>query len=493
MDPIAKHYKELQTKTDMYIIIPDSIGEPVGRPNVESRGINCGGGSFERPSLQRSDGGRFRVLNINTDSRGSGGGGGSFERPSMQHSDVGRFRVLNSKPCPLSAFEPHNNPAYDARRTTNQSRRSVFIRNKVRAEQAQARQRIQQMQQHLERISVNATNGVHTEAIEKEEEVVELVSSLQEKNIENEDTIQQLQKRLSDMEHLLQSHNKSMKEEVSRWEKKHRTMKKTNFELIEKMAAKVLEQTQSNSEEITSEVNDWKDRHEKMGQLYDELVTKVGELADENGHLIAKCKQLEEDEAKRDDELDTLEETKEENVMLHQSMEETMQLVREMNEKMASFVQVHESTVQGYEEKLTSLKEKLQSGENEEMLSMIPEEELPTTTSHAPREKNEALIVELKSQKQQIAELKAEKGEAYHLCGVFQHEIDMLRQALEDSNDESESVQYPTNDNDFTTLATIEEERRASESSENMSAELEESEEAQQADSSKESMNILQG
>lgn len=73
------------------------------------------------------------------------------------------------------------------------------------------------------------------------EKMVELVSSVQEKNIENEDTIQELQQRLSDMEDLLQS----KKMELGIWEKKHQKMEKMNYELIERMATKTLEQTQS--------------------------------------------------------------------------------------------------------------------------------------------------------------------------------------------------------------------------------------------------------
>ena len=134
------------------------------------------------------------------------------------------------------------------------------------------------------------------------------------------------------MEDLLQSHNKSMKVEVGLWKKKHQTMRKKNYKLLGKMAAKVLEETQSNSEVMKSEVNNWKDKHEQMGQLYNQLLTTAGDLADKNGHLIAECKQLDEDETKRKDELDTLEETKEENAMLNQSMEEAVQLVSGMNE-----------------------------------------------------------------------------------------------------------------------------------------------------------------
>eukprot|EP00579_Thalassiosira_antarctica_P021421 CAMPEP_0201960590 /NCGR_PEP_ID=MMETSP0904-20121228/7286_1 /ASSEMBLY_ACC=CAM_ASM_000553 /TAXON_ID=420261 /ORGANISM="Thalassiosira antarctica, Strain CCMP982" /LENGTH=329 /DNA_ID=CAMNT_0048506591 /DNA_START=36 /DNA_END=1025 /DNA_ORIENTATION=+ len=211
------------------------------------------------------------------------------------------------------------------------------------------------------------------------------------------------------------------------------------------------------------EADDWKDKYEQMGKLYDELVENIGGLADENGQLLIKCQQLEVDEKKYKEELAMMEDLQGENDALHQSMEEAMELATGMSEKMASFVQAHVMSVQGYEEKLASLNDKLNQ-------AALPKEER-STALYALKEDNELLRTQFKEAenyyerdlmelgaetslneenkvlrtkleeakeagdyyKQELIELDAEKEAAYQTCEVLQQEIDLLSKALEES------------------------------------------------------------
>lgn len=355
-------------------------------------------------------------------------------RPSLQRTNGQRFRVLDSRTCPLSAYydDGGSGGGSSGSRTYGMNRsNSNYIRNRDREERAM--QRLKEMQSHLERASHYATNGPHTEEIEDEEEMVELmsiVSSLQDSNGEKEDIILQLQQRLSQVEDELYSQRRAMKVEIKSWKQKHSRMEKENYRLIEKMAAKAGEQQRT-----MKDAGYWEEK-------YDELVQKVGDLSNDNGDLLAKVHRLEEDGAKHEENLAIMEEVQAENESLYQSMEEAMGLVSGMSNKLAEFSRMHEETVRNYEEKLTKLKGELE-GPSGGMARYTLERE------------NRKLLAK-------VAELKAENEEGYQTCEILQREIDMLRGPQKQAAGNTSNERHQRDEGARPALSTIIEEEDAS-------------------------------
>ncbi|KAL9190443.1 hypothetical protein ACHAXT_007654 [Thalassiosira profunda] len=249
----------------------------------------------------------------------------------------------------------------------------------------------------------------------------------------------------------LQADNVRMKAEVDGWKDEHaRAERKRNDLLKEREEEAVL------VDALEKKLEHFRQAIESMKRagaadagtiVNDELVTKLGDLADENGRLLSKCQQLEQDsEASRASAEDSLrdlagkleasqreneeggatiellevenrnlreslesqgetskkmkglvqdlrssltsgseredkeeeyksgtplaemgheearaaiDDLREENDALHESMEEAIQLATGMNEKMAKFVADHETSVKDYEAKLASLRQDL--------------------------------------------------------------------------------------------------------------------------------------
>mmetsp|Transcript_38028 Transcript_38028/g.69809 ORF Transcript_38028/g.69809 Transcript_38028/m.69809 type:complete len:377 (-) Transcript_38028:385-1515(-) len=352
-----------------------------------------GGGSQRRPGrgsgrglgrgLQRDSAARFA-------SGSTLGGSSNPSRPTPKATSGSTLSTIPSRPT--------STPKADSMRNLNSRRQRVRAkvssglgRNKVKAE-------LQRMQsQVLELTSIDATFGeldvaaldatrmsVDREQFEKAEESTKLVSMLEETNHFKEDMIQSLQKQLSEKE----SQNESVNEELEFWKKKHEIMNKLNYELVKKMAAKAQQQVQSHSDTVKAEVDDWKGKNAQMGHLYDDLVEKVGALANENGELLIKCQQLEEDEKEYKAELAQMEGMQDDYDTMHQSMEEAMTLATGMSENMAIFVEDHKATVKGFKEKLASKNIELgQAALSKEVLSM---------TLNALKEENEVLRTQFK-------------------------------------------------------------------------------------------------
>mmetsp|Transcript_93 Transcript_93/g.139 ORF Transcript_93/g.139 Transcript_93/m.139 type:complete len:154 (+) Transcript_93:1-462(+) len=150
-------------------------------------------------------------------------------------------------------------------------------------------------------------------------------------------------------------------------------------------------------------------------------------------------------------------------------MEEAMDLAEAMNQKMASFVQVHNDTVQDYEEKLKKLastndrmnRERLSDDDRSTTLRALKEEnellrvqsreaESHFTQEDSPklqkinaemdelREENEALRAKLdeakeveEGYKQELMEFDAENDAIYRTCVGLQKEIDLLQRKAE--------------------------------------------------------------
>jgi len=343
-------------------------------------------------------------------------------------------------------------------RTTLSSRQSTFDRGRVRG-------RLQEMQRHLDRATVDSTNSERFEQLEEEEAIVDLVSSLKETNRRHENAIGLLQEQLSDME----SQYRSAKAEVRAVKRKHIRSKSHYNDLIEKMATKALEQLQSHDDSVKAEAQDWKGKYDKIQCLHDELVEQVAKLAEENGHLVTQNERLEQAHERHEEDLAVLEDLREENDALHESMEEAMDLAEAMNQKMASFVQVHNDTVQDYEEKLKKLastndrmnQERLSDDDLSTTLRALKEEnELLRVQSREAeshftqedslklqkintgmdelREENEALRAKLdeakeveEGYKQELMEFDAENDAIYRTCVGLQKEIDLLQRKAE--------------------------------------------------------------
>jgi len=413
--------------------ISDSTQAGQGEPTATSvSDTSCGGRGrgFQRPALQRDSGSR----------------GQTFRASTLQCTSGQQFGALDDSKS-TNTVEQSKRPMHAIRASINRGGgSSYFIRNRVREEQTQALRKLKEMQRHLEQTSQWATNGAHTEEMREAEEILELVSSLRETNGQNENVIQALQQQLSETEDRL---NKSKEKEVNHWKKKNADMEKLNYERIERIAGKALEQIQSQGETTKEEVDGWKEKHTHMEHLYDELVETIGNLADENGKLLTRCQQLEKDEAKHQEDLVMIEDVYAENVILHQSMEEAVQLVCETDEKMTNFVKVHVASVNGYEEQLASLKDNLHEAAGMEDVKVL---------------------------RVQLAGLKRDKDEAYLTCEVLQQELDKLRPFDESVLHSSKNADGSTRENELTDITEVDEycSDHDGEKSQDKSAKLEE-------------------
>eukprot|EP01083_Nonionella_stella_P255220 876265_1 len=102
---------------------------------------------------------------------------------------------------------------------------------------------------------------------------------------------------------------------------------------------------------------------------------------------------------------------------------------------MATFVQAHEETVKGYEEKLASLKSDLKKAASSE--------EEVSTAMHDLKEEIKTLQAQLKEVNDSRDKCEQGQEDAQHRCHALQQEIDQLRQALnklKENNDARETL-----------------------------------------------------
>ncbi len=293
-----------------------------------------------RPALQRANGKRFTDIGHKPYARSTGS---TDSTPVVANTNHDAIDVV-------ALIEPHT-PCNRGCNVPGIS--TLSVHNKARAEQTC--QKLQEMQLHLERATVDATKGPHTQQLKESEEVIKIVSNMAKTNRRNEDIIQRLERQLSK----LKSENESANKKARHWKKTHAKTERLNYELIEKMAAKALKQVQSHGAADEAESSELKSKYEQMGTLYDDLVEKIGDFARDNEALLARCQRLEEKEIDRQEELAAMDEVQEENYALQKSMEDTAALASGASEKMAAFSRERESSAAGYEERLASLKDEL--------------------------------------------------------------------------------------------------------------------------------------
>mmetsp|Transcript_40128 Transcript_40128/g.84262 ORF Transcript_40128/g.84262 Transcript_40128/m.84262 type:complete len:410 (+) Transcript_40128:185-1414(+) len=122
-------------------------------------------------------------------------GGGGPRRPPFPRSNNGGRSVTDGGQIKPS----HSALSIDNRRkgTSKGTSKTVFTHNKVK--QNQTLKSLLELQWRLERTTQDATNGPHTELMERSGEVIEVLSSLQDIIAENDSTIQNLQHQLVDV------------------------------------------------------------------------------------------------------------------------------------------------------------------------------------------------------------------------------------------------------------------------------------------------------
>ena len=214
-----------------------------------------------------------------------------------------------------------------------------------------------------------------------------------------------------------------------------------------------LKQMQSDNETVKSQVDDWKEKHQTMVQINEEIVGKMCQLSEENDELQFKCQELEfgkaeseattavqhitsmraiiTDEGSTEDAAEQATSTGQdtpseiEKLFLHQSMESALELASAMNDKMTSLVVAHNISVQGYEEKIASLKSELKETASSKEESSIG--------SRILREEVETLHENLRQCERVVLGLEAERNDAYDTCEILQQEIDFQSQKFASS------------------------------------------------------------
>lgn len=355
--------------------------------------------------------------------------------------------------------DPRIDPAGAGAAGGRRRRSSLHVRNRIREEQTA--RKLQDMELQVKRMFMIAAGDVDLVDAKRpgeaeEAENAELVSSMQETNIGHDKTIQELQRKILEAER----RNECVMEEAEKWERKLHRTKKNNQILTQKIESKALEKLQSRFDPPdaaggVAEAVDWKGRH-------DWLASKSGYLVKENGQLVAKRQQLEENEKNHKEELEQMEDMQEENDALHESMEEAGRLSAEMSEKEANFDEAHRKTVKNYEEKLAgqndqftraalsrseistelnALKEEntILRREFEECRKQYHQKLAELDAAKDPREKNGRLRAELEEARmaediyeQELAELAAKRDDAYKICEVLQREVNELHETMEE-------------------------------------------------------------
>ncbi len=158
----------------------------------------------------------------------------------------------------------------------------------------------------------------------KDDELSELVASLQEMNIQQENTIQQLLNHITNIDSKLQSQNESTKVESVEW-------------------------THEPSNDPPAQSDDSKDNLYQLQKINDDLAEKIDHLTYENGQLLSKCQQQEKDETLVKD--------------LRAENNDLRALVSGMREELVDFAHVHVDCMKGYETHLASLKDEINRAE----------------------------------------------------------------------------------------------------------------------------------
>jgi len=81
--------------------------------------------------------------------------------------------------------------------------------------------------------------------------------------------------------------------------------------------------------QMTTNSEEWKDEYSRMVWMYNVLLENVGELVEENGKLLVRCRQPEESNTSRTEECAEVFHLREERDALRQALEEATQITSE--------------------------------------------------------------------------------------------------------------------------------------------------------------------
>ena len=241
----------------------------------------------------------------------------------------------------------------------------------------------------------------------------ELASTLEKENAQNEEFVQYLLRKLVILETKLQRQGETIEAEINEWKEKHTLVEKE----LQRVGAHPVETTK----DPPTQFDDSNDIHDKLRRKNDEILEKIRQLTHENGQLLAKCRQHEDEEPQREELRVFAEELQEENNEIHERMEE-------MCDRLVNVTKIHEDRIQRYEKQLTRLKDEKNQAE-------LFKEEANTKMSK-----------KLKYQTVKAAKLKLENEEMYETCEALHKKILSLREALKQVRGSDESGSTEDND-----------------------------------------------
>lgn len=257
-------------------------------------------------------------------------------------------------------------------------------------------------------------------------ELVSTVVSLRVTNFQHEETIRKLKKKLTKLESRMKSRSSESTVAAEVHSRKEEEKQQHSSLVLEKALHQREKRSSSrprrggegegNRDHPSPQMDDRTDRRDRQDRSNENEPTEtIRRLARGNGLLLAECRQLREVESQRDELLVLVEEMRIENDAINRSMDDAMQLMSGMRQKMAGCAREHEGCVGDCETQVASMKGEIDR-------AALYRAEL-----------NASWSTRLEERKMEEEKLKMENREAYQTCEVLQREIDMLREALEES------------------------------------------------------------
>lgn len=257
-------------------------------------------------------------------------------------------------------------------------------------------------------------------------ELVSTVVSLRVTNFQHEETIRKLKKKLTKLESRMKSRSSESTVAAEVHSRKEEEKQQHSSLVLEKALHQREKRSSSrprrggegegNRDHPSPQMDDRTGRRDRQDRSNENEPTEtIRRLARGNGLLLAECRQLREVESQRDELLVLVEEMRIENDAINRSMDDAMQLMSGMRQKMAGCAREHEGCVGDCETQVASMK-----GEIDRAALYMAE-------------LNASWSTRLEERKMEEEKLKMENREAYQTCEVLQREIDMLREALEES------------------------------------------------------------
>mmetsp|Transcript_23198 Transcript_23198/g.43911 ORF Transcript_23198/g.43911 Transcript_23198/m.43911 type:complete len:413 (+) Transcript_23198:68-1306(+) len=239
--------------------------------------------------------------------------------------------------------------------------RGSIDRRTIRIEEERTTlQKLEEITRHLEQATINATTGppqsnTQRHQLDESEVVVDIVATLTATNARHQQTISQLERRLSES----QSRNEDSRRKARSWKKKHSQSEKRNYELIQKMATKALAQIRDQSAMAESNRSDGKIQYRRTDALDENLSAE---------YATSLRRRRRSEEAR--------EVLREENDALHASVDASLRLASDAADKMEAFARVHETSVANYERRWEVLRDEFRNVEEEKATLDATVEEL---------------------------------------------------------------------------------------------------------------------